>query len=117
MIKDYLDEKYRGQQPAKRPDLFLGSNVMDKYLLIEFKRPSAVIDRDDESQAVKYRDELNAHLHNQQIQIMVIGGTVKSNISSHNERDDVKLLSYRHLVADARTQLNWMLEELKHSAR
>ena len=44
---------------------------------------------------------------------MVIGGKVDSQISSHNERINVKLLSYIEIISNARTQLNWLLEELK----
>ena len=113
MIVDFLNQKYRGLEGARRPDLFLGTSILRKYLLIEFKKPSVVIDRDAESQAIKYRDELNVYLHNQQIEIMVIGGSVKTNIASHNERQDVKLLSYKEIVSNARTQLSWMLDELK----
>jgi len=113
MITDYLDQKYRGAEGAKRPDLFLGTSILRKYLLIEFKKASIVIDRDVESQALKYRDELNVYLHNQQIDIMVIGGSVKANIASHNERGDVSLLSYKEVVSNARMQLAWMLDELK----
>ncbi len=114
MIADYLDQKYKGAEGTKRPDLFLGTSIFRKYLLIEFKKASVTIDRDAESQAMKYRDELNIYLRNQQIDIMVIGGSVKANIASHNERSDVKLLSYKEIISNARTQLSWMLDELKH---
>jgi len=112
-IDDYLGKKFEGDRASKRPDLFLGQNVLRKYLLIEFKRPSLTLGRDAESQALEYRDDLNSVIHNQQIQIMVIGGQVDSKISSHNERADVQLLSYTDIISNARTQLEWLLNELR----
>ncbi|MEJ8599056.1 ATP-binding protein [Riemerella anatipestifer] len=112
-IKQYLDKKFIGKRANKRPDLFLGMNILRNYLLIEFKRPSSTIGRDAESQALKYRDDLNSVIHNKLIEIMVIGGKVDPKISSHNERSDVKFLTYTEIISNARTQLNWLLEELK----
>jgi hypothetical protein len=112
-IKEYLDKKFAGNRASKRPDLFLGMNVLRKYLLIEFKKPSLTIGRDAEKQALEYRDDLNSVIHNQHIQIMVIGGEVDPKISSHNEREDVQLLSYTDVISNARTQLDWLLKELR----
>jgi len=113
-IQDYLDKKFTGDRATKRPDLFLGANILRQHLLIEFKRPSETIGRDAESQALKYRDDLNSVIHNKKIKIFVIGGQVDKNISSHNEREDVTFLSYTDIISNARTQLNWLLDELKN---
>ncbi len=112
-IKEILDKKFRGDRAAKRPDLFLGSDIFKHYLLIEFKRPSETIGRDAECQALKYRDDLNSVIHDKKIKIFVIGGQVDKNISSHNEREDVTYLTYTDIISNARTQLNWLLAELK----
>ena len=112
-IKEYLDTKFTGDRANKRPDLFLGENILRQYLLIEFKRPSETIGRDAENQAEKYRDDLNSVINNKKINIFVIGGKVDTKISSHNQKDDVKLMSYTEIISNARTQLKWLLEELK----
>ncbi|WP_218148670.1 hypothetical protein [Dyadobacter koreensis] len=112
-LEKYLGEKFTGERANKRPDLFLGEDILRRHLLIEFKRPSETIGRDAENQAIKYRDDLNTVIHNKKIKILVIGGTVDPAISSHNERDDVTLLSYTNLISTARTQLDWLLHELK----
>jgi Histidine kinase-, DNA gyrase B-, and HSP90-like ATPase len=113
-IKEYLDTKFTGERASKRPDLFLGVNILRQHLLIEFKRPSETIGRDAESQALKYRDDLNTVIHNNKIKIFIIGGQVDKSISSHNEREDVTFLSYTEVISNARTQLNWLLNELKN---
>lgn len=112
-LEKFLGERFTGERANKRPDLFLGEDILRRHLLIEFKRPSEPIGRDAENQAIKYRDDLNSVIHNKKIKILVIGGTVDPTISSHNERDDVTLLSYTDLISTARTQLDWLLKELK----
>ncbi len=114
MVETYVSTNYLGDRADKRPDLFLGTNINRSYKLIEFKRPSITVGRDAESQALKYRDDLSVYIHNGKIEIMVIGGKVNSTISSYNERPDVKLLSYMEIISNARTELNWLLEELQH---
>lgn len=111
-IHDYLNKKFTGDRANKRPDLFLGEDITRKHVLIEFKRPSTTIGRNAESQALQYRDDLNSVIHNSKIEILIMGGKVDAKISSHNERGDVKFVSYTALIANARTRLNWLLNEL-----
>ncbi|MAT59738.1 MAG: phosphonate ABC transporter permease [Ignavibacteriae bacterium] len=112
IIKNYTDKKYTGERANKRPDLLLNQNIFNKYLLIEFKRPSHTIVRDDENQAEKYRDDLNEFIHNE-IEIFVIGGKVDSKIDSKYTQESIKLLSFSETVSKAMNQLNWLLGELK----
>lgn len=114
-IEDYLGKQFSGLRANRRPDLFLGADIHRNHLLIEFKRPSETVGRPAESQALQYRDDLNSVIHGKKIQIMIIGGLVDPNISSHNERDDVSLLSYTDIISNARNQLEWLLRELKAS--
>lgn len=108
-----LGLKFTGARAKKRPDLFLGEDIFNSHLLIEFKRPSIAVGRDAENQALKYRDDLNSVIHNKKINIFIIGGSVDPIISSHNESKDVRLLSYTQLISNARSQLGWLLKELK----
>ena len=112
IIKKYTDKKYTGERANKRPDLLLNQNIFNKYLLIEFKRPSHTIVRDDENQAEKYRDDLNEFIHTE-IEIIVIGGKVDSKIDSKYTQESIKLLSYSETISKAINQLNWLLGELK----
>jgi hypothetical protein len=60
-IKKYTNQTLTGRTASTRPDLLLAQNVLGRYLLIEFKRPSHAIGRDDENQAEKYRDQLTLY--------------------------------------------------------
>jgi hypothetical protein len=113
-VKKILNKTYKGDNPDKRPDLLFGRTLNRKLCLIEFKRPSFTLNRETEKQAIEYRDELNSYFHNQKIEITLVGGRVKENISSHNERDDVYFRTYIDIISVARHKLIWLLDELKN---
>jgi hypothetical protein len=112
-IEKVIKKTYRGDKPDDRPDILFGRNITRSLILIEFKRPSFTLNRDTEAQALKYRDELNVYFHSQKIEIILLGGTVKGIISSHNERGDVLYRTYVDLISVARQKLIWLIEELK----
>jgi len=112
-IEKMLHKKYKGDNPDKRPDLLFGRNLSRQLCLIEFKRPSFTLTRDTEKQAIEYRDDLNTYYHNQKIEIILLGGRVKENISSHNEREDVQFRTYIDIIGVARQKLIWLIDELK----
>lgn len=113
VIEEYTHRKFTSERANKRPDLFLGHDFLNRHLLVEFKRPSETIGRDEESQAVKYRDDLTPDFG--KIDIIVLGGHVDQKVSSHYERPDIKLMSYNSLISSARSQLDWLIKELtKH---
>jgi hypothetical protein len=112
-IEKVLNKKYKGDNPDKRPDLLFGRNLSRQLCLIEFKRPSFTLTRDTEKQAIEYRDDLNTYYHNQKIEIILLGGRVKENISSHNEREDVQFRTYIDIIGVARQRLIWLIDELK----
>lgn len=114
-IEKILNKKYKGENPDNRPDLLFGRTLSRKLCLVEFKRPNFTLSRDTEKQAIEYRDELNTYFHNQKIEIILIGGKVKQNISSHNERDDVNFRTFIDLISVARQKTQWLIEELKQN--
>ena len=114
-IDEAFDRKYVGDREKDRPDLLVGRKYDRTLVLVEFKRPSFTLTRDTERQALEYRDDLNIYAHNQRIEIILLGGKVKQNISSHNERKDVVFRTYTDIVGQARTHLIWLVEELKRN--
>lgn len=112
IVNKYLNKEFVGERAQKRPDLLLNQNILNKYLLIEFKRPNHIVIRDDENQAVKYRDDLKTFIQDY-IEIFVIGGKVDEKIDSKYTQENVKLLSFSEIISKATAQLNWLLKELK----
>ena len=62
IVDQYADRTFKGPNAAKRPDLLLNTEPGDRYLLIEFKRPTHPISRQDEAQAQEYADDLSKEL-------------------------------------------------------
>lgn len=112
IVKKYLDDTFVGKRANKRPDLLLSQDYTNKLLLIEFKRPNKRIDRDNEAQAAKYRDDLSTKFPEKSIDIMVIGKDVDSKIHPHQIQNQCILTSYYSVIADARNQLEWLISNL-----
>ena len=111
--KEYLDKKFKGKRKNKRPDLVLCQDYKDDILLIELKEPNKVIGRDEQSQAEKYRDDLNTLFPNSQITVLVLGKSLNPKMSTKYENETIILDSYRSLISKARNRMNWLVKELK----
>ncbi len=111
VIERYLDGKYKGDRANKRPDLLVAHDMVDNNTIIELKRPDHTINRDDEAQAIKYRDDLQNTL--QKIHILLVGKGKVPTMNSANERENITVLSYSELVAIARKRVMWLIRELK----
>jgi hypothetical protein len=94
-----------------RPDLLLSQDGFQTRLLVEFKRPSHEVGRDDEAQAKKYADWLKTRLQ-LSVDIIVIGGTTDALLCEEYTGQRTQFGSYAKLVADAQSSLDWMLQQL-----
>lgn len=110
-LDDSLSAKFTGPRANKRPDLFLAEQMSGGFLLIEFKRPSKAIDRDDQNQAVKYRDDLIKHF--EPISIIMMGRGRAESVDPRDTPRDLRVISYSNLISTARTRLDWLLRELR----
>lgn len=115
IIRDFTDKTYREKDAADRPDLLLAANVENRHLLIEFKRPSISVGREAEHQAVTYADTLTGQL-GVELDILVVGGVVDSKLQSSYTGKKTRFLAYRAVIANARTQLEWLLRQLSERA-
>lgn len=112
-IQEYTDTKFTGKRATKRPDLFLAQRLSGEYLLIEFKRPSDEITRDNQRQAAEYRDDLEPRFGS--IEILLLGKARDAATQPHNDLPRLKIFGYEALVSAARTQLDWLLSHLANS--
>ena len=114
LVATYLDARFADEKRrAKRPDLLLTEQYGSDVLLIEFKRPRKTIGRDDENQAEKYRDDLITYLGQRKMRILVVGGRLDSRVKSLYSSKEVAMATYRDVVSRARSQIDWLLNELK----
>jgi hypothetical protein len=108
-IEEYTAAKFTGERATKRPDLFLAQNPRGGFLLIEFKRPSKEIDRQDQRQAQEYRDDLEPKFG--QIEILLLGKGRDVAATIQNDPPRLQVFGYEALISAARTQLDWLLAE------
>jgi hypothetical protein len=112
IVEKYTEENYTGEHATKRPDLLLLSEMRGSHLLIEFKRPNKTINRDDETQAQKYRDDLGVKFH--PMKVLMIGGAVDKSLRL-NPGNDIEYFSYSDLFGRARAEIDWLLKSLAES--
>lgn len=108
--EDLLGQKFVGKRANKRPDLLLNENLNGDCLLIEFKRPSHPLNRDDYTQATDYRHDL-AKVINKPITVLVIGGKRSPDFPTSNLEPNVRALTFSDIIATARRQLDWQLTQ------
>ncbi|MBY3228754.1 ATP-binding protein [Rhizobium laguerreae] len=113
IIAKYGNAKFSGDRASKRPDLLLSQDLGDSFLIIEFKRPSHPISRDDIAQAEKYRDDLATTVTSKSpLKILMIGKGRADSMDARYAPDAITISSYVSLVSAARTELNWLMTSL-----
>jgi len=114
MVAEFCDKKYTGKKASKRPDLLLSQGFDGRYLLIEFKRPSISIGRQEVAQAEEYRDELSSQLPSDAaFEIMMVGKGRDSRISADLLAQSITIHSYKDLISTARNQIEWLIKSLE----
>jgi hypothetical protein len=112
VVEEYAKEKYSGENATKRPDLLLLSEMHGHPVLIEFKRPNKTINRDDETQAQKYRDDFGVKFH--PMKVLLIGGSIDKSLRL-NPGNEIEYFSYSDLIGRARAEIDWLLKSLTES--
>lgn len=110
IVKDTFGKKYQGSRSRRRPDLLL-AGLQDRYLIVEFKRPSESIDRQNIAQGETYRDELGTHLPGGYFDVVIIGGRVDPPLL-RDPTPTVTVTTYRQVLLEARRRLEWLIQHI-----
>jgi hypothetical protein len=114
IVSEVLDKIYTGKRASERPDLLLASNVLQQQVLIEFKKPLMRLKFDHYQQATKYRHELSRYLP-ASTEVYVIGGFLETAALPKSPEANVKASTYKAIIANARRQVEWLLNQLASS--
>jgi hypothetical protein len=114
IVADYSDKAFAHDNGATRPDLLLNTDPGERYLLIEFKRPSHPITRQDEAQAQTYADALRSYLPAKPIDVLVVGGRRVVTADARNDPPNLRVASYADLISRARHEVEWLLKASQH---
>lgn len=109
IVEEYGAKKFTGARANKRPDLLLNADPGDRYLLVEFKRPSHPISRPDEAQAQTYADDLRALLPAKPFDILMLGGRRLTASDPQNDPPNMRVWSYGDIISRARHEVQWLL--------
>lgn len=110
-LEDFYGKKFNGPRGSTRPDLLLNENLNGECLLIEFKRPSHPLNRDDYSQATDYRHDLSKQI-NKSIKVLVVGGKMSPDYPTANQEPDVAAMTFADVISTARRQIEWQLRSI-----
>ena len=118
LVRTLLDKTFSGKRASNRPDLLLTAFQGERHVLIEFKRPSHEITRDDQTQAQRYRDDLTGVGHRGHTDVLVVGGRVPDNFADQTEAggQTLRFRTYASLTGKARGEIAWLLRNLDASA-
>jgi hypothetical protein len=110
VVENCTKKRFAKKSANKRPDLVLVSGADGRHVLIEFKRPSHTIKREDQAQAESYRDDLTPTFGTK-MDVVLVGKDVDKALLLH-QTPGVRFLSYAGAISKARTELSWLLENL-----
>lgn len=113
IIETYCKTVFKEARASKRPDLLLSQDFGDSYLLIEFKRPSHSITREDIAQAEKYRDDLTAKLSSTaKMEIILVGKGRTASLNANNILSTIAIHSFASIISSARMEMDWLVSSL-----
>lgn len=111
-VESYLDQQYKGEIGELRPDLLLNENILQEYLIIEFKRPSHTLKYQDYQQSTRYRNDFGRYTE-KKIRVILIGGKRGNDLPFKEQREpQVEILIYSEMISTARSRLDWLRKEL-----
>jgi len=112
ILKKEVLEKYK-DDAEKRPDIIC-KNLLEKYVVIELKRPSYVITYDDLSQVMKYGSILKDNFPNLgKLDCYLIGNQYSSNVKKKpviQEEVTIYLKSYNEIIEEAKKRYEEILK-------
>ncbi|WNJ16052.1 ATP-binding protein [Pontibacter sp. G13] len=111
VVEMYLSRNF--DQDTDLPNLLLLQDFNKGFILLYLKHPEEPVELLDRRLSKEYQADLAKYLPGRDIDVLVIGGALSQGLVHQRAKADIKFVSYKAMISDARVQLNWMLEELK----
>ncbi len=109
----YVTRKFTNGHAAHAPNLLLLQDFNTRFVLLELKEPDYRLEIGDRRKAMEYQADLRIYLPQREIDVLVIGGALSPGMVPQKASADIRFLSYKGMISDARVQLNWLLSELE----
>lgn len=119
-----LEEKYKGINKSKRPDLFLKmqNNLMtrNEFLILELKKPGQLITYEDSAQGNRYANTIKKTFTKQAyFNVYIVGSEYEEGIPRESMADSVRTItmSYQEIVQEARARMKFIQDNLKENEK
>lgn len=112
VIQLYTGHKFTNGHAAHAPTLLLLRDFNRRFILLDLKGPDHTIELLDRRRAKEFQADLKVYLPGRDIEVLIIGGALSQTLVDQSPRAEIKFLSYKGMVSDARVQLNWLIGEL-----
>lgn len=118
--KEFLDQKYQGENKSKRPDLFLkmqkNNITRNEFLILELKKPDQKITYEDTAQGNRYANVIKHHYTKPAFfNVYIVGSEYEEGVPRESMTESVRTvtMSYHEIVQEARARMIYIQENLK----
>ncbi|MEO0896381.1 MAG: ATP-binding protein [Bacteroidota bacterium] len=113
VVRLYTSHKFTNGHAKDAPNLLLVQDFNKGFLLLDLKAADHTIELLDRRKAKEYQSDLKVYMPGRDIEVLVLGGALSPNLVVQKANADIKFLSYKGMLTDAKVQLNWLAGELQ----
>jgi hypothetical protein len=117
ILNDLIENNSIDKDLNKRPDMILKRD-RDDFIIVEFKRPSHIINYDDVTQTLTYRDLLLKHHfpNARDIDIFIVGREFEQGVLRNypkNNSQKIYLMTLDEIIQNTHDRLKWLEDNIK----
>ncbi|MEZ4777468.1 MAG: ATP-binding protein [Bacteroidia bacterium] len=113
VVDMYVGHKFTNGHAIHAPNLLLLQDFNKGFVLLDLKRPDHTLEIPDRRRAKEFQADLQVYLPGRDIDVIVIGGALSPGMVGQKASADIRFLSYKGMLSDAKVQLNWLIGELE----
>jgi len=113
VVQMYVSHKFTNGHAKDAPTLLLLQDFSKGFILLDFRTPDHEIDLMDRRAGLAYQEDLKTYLPGRDIDVVIIGGALSTNLQGYKSATGIQYRSYKGLLGDARVQFNWLLNALQ----
>ncbi|MDX2247474.1 MAG: ATP-binding protein [Bacteroidia bacterium] len=113
VVDMYVRHKFTNGHAIHAPNLLLLQDFNKGFVLLDLKSPDHTLEINDRRRAKEFQADLQVYLPGRDIDVIVIGGALSPGMVGQKASADIRFMSYKGMLSDAKVQLNWLIGELE----
>ncbi|MEZ4827272.1 MAG: ATP-binding protein [Bacteroidia bacterium] len=113
VVDMYVSHKFTNGHAIHAPNLLLLQDFNKGFVLLDLKKPDHALEINDRRKAKEFQSDLQIYLPGRDIDVVVIGGALSQAMVPQKPGADIRFMSYKGMLSDAKVQLNWLVGELE----